>query len=132
VGKITNHKKSKGSTELHQKIARMAEVILSTKHSRVWANNTGAIKLKDCHLCGTTERFIKFGLPGSSDIIGIYKGLFLAVEVKTGDGFQSKVQKKFEKMVCNMGGIYVLIRETNVEQLLNMVEKKYQERIGES
>lgn len=95
----------------------------------MWANNTGAIKLEDCGYCNTTARFITFGLKGSSDIIGVYKGLFLAIEIKTGNATQSKQQKVFEKMICNMGGIYVLIRDTNVKHLLNIVETAYQKRI---
>jgi hypothetical protein len=99
---------------------------MSTPVSRVWANNTGAGKAID-----NPDRIIRFGLKGSSDIIGIYKGLFLGIEVKTGNAKQSSFQKNFEKMICAQGGIYVLIREKNVEHILEIVELKYQELKGE-
>lgn len=118
MGKNTN---IQGSTELHQNIVKTTLLKMTTKHSRVWANNTGVGR----DMSG--ERVIRFGLKGSSDIIGIYKGIFLGIEVKTGNAYQNKYQKKFEKMICDMGGIYVVIRETNVEQVLNIVERAYQE-----
>lgn len=110
-----------GSTELHQFIVKNILLLMTTKDSRVWANNTGVGK--DLN----SERVIRFGLKGSSDIIGIYKGLFLGIEVKTGNAKQNKFQKNFEKMVCNLGGIYVIVRESNVKQVLNIVEQRYKE-----
>lgn len=118
MGKITNNK-TEGSTELHQYVVKKALLSMTTKYSRTWANNTGMIK--------TEDRVVRFGLKGSSDIIGIYKGKFLGIEVKTGNAHQNKFQINFEKMICSMGGIYVLIRENNVEQVLDIVETKYQE-----
>jgi len=90
----------------------------------VWANNTGKIQ------CKRTDAWVKFGLKGSSDIIGCYKGLFLGIEVKTGRASQSSHQISFEKMIRQIGGIYVLIRDTNVNQLLSIVEQCYQETVG--
>ena len=84
-----------------------------------WSNNTGKVQ------CKRTDAWIKFGLKGSSDILGCYKGLFLGVEVKTGGATQHDGQKRFEKMIRQIGGIYVVIRDTNVEQLLNIVEDEY-------
>jgi penicillin-binding protein-related factor A (putative recombinase) len=131
MGKITSDQNKKttnqrGSTEIHQKVVKKALVLMSTPVSRVWANNTGAGKAID-----NPDRIIRFGLKGSSDIIGIYKGLFLGIEVKTGNAKQSSFQKNFEKMICAQGGIYVLIREKNVEHILEIVELKYQELKGE-
>jgi hypothetical protein len=71
------------------------------------------------------ERVIRFGLKGSSDIIGIYKGRFLGIEVKTGNARQSKDQKRFQAMIDKMGGIYVVIRESNVKQLLSILEDEW-------
>lgn len=122
MGKVTAKKvgSKKGSVELHQLIVKKALVKMSTKHSMVWANNTGMVVTED-------DRVVKFGLKGSSDILGIYKGLFLGIEVKTGNATQSKFQKNFEKRICELGGIYVLIKDSNVEQILTIVEQKYQE-----
>jgi len=90
-----------------------------TKFARAWSNNTGVGK----DISG--ERIIRFGLKGSSDIIGIYKGLFLGIEVKTGSAKQSKDQKRFQNMIDKMGGIYVVITDKNVNQLLNILESEY-------
>jgi hypothetical protein len=80
------------------------------KNIRVWANSTGVAKSLD------DERFIKYGLNGSADIIGIAFrqdkniGQFLAIEVKTGKATQSAAQKNFEKMIKDRGGVYILAR----------------------
>ena len=111
---------AKGSTGKHQDTLKTALINLSQlEYCRAWSNNTGVGRdLK-------SERIIRFGLKGSSDIIGIYKGRFLAVEIKTGNAVQSDQQKKFQKMVCKLGGIYVVIRDTNVEQINMIVEQGY-------
>lgn len=60
------------------------------------------------------ERTIKFGLVGSSDIIGLLRGgRFLGIEVKTPTGRQSPEQVKFENMIRRMGGLYVLARSVD-------------------
>lgn len=69
---------------------------------RLWRNNTGALK-------DQTGRLIKFGCPGSPDLIGILRpGKFLGVEVKD-KSRQSDQQKNFQSMVELMGGIYLLV-----------------------
>lgn len=69
----------------------------------VWRNNTGAYKDGD--------RYIRYGLcKGSADIIGIYKGLFLAIEVKTKTGRASKAQNLFISAVNKRGGIGFVAR----------------------
>lgn len=51
------------------------------------------------------KRFIRFGVPGMSDIIGIYKGRFLAVEVKRPGNKPTDIQKSFLEDVRRLGGI---------------------------
>lgn len=72
---------------------------------RVWRNNTGA-------LLDHNNKLVKFGLQGSADIIGLMKphGRFLAIEVKTEKGRQSESQKRFQRMIEDMGGLYILAR----------------------
>jgi len=86
----------------------------STSIMRIWSNNTGAIK--------TEERFIKFGLKGSADILGIlFDGKFIAIEIKVGRDRQSKDQIKFENMIIRFGGIYILARSiSDVEKTLEL------------
>ena len=72
---------------------------------RVWRNNTGA-------LLDRNGKLVKFGLQGSADIIGMMKpnGRFIAIEVKTQKGMQTASQRRFQKMVEDMGGHYILAR----------------------
>lgn len=88
----------------HGELVRDILVALSLgSRCRVWQNNTGAIQIE--------SRFIKFGLVGSADILGLVRGgIFLAVEVKIGNDQQSPEQKNFERMIHRFGGIYILAR----------------------
>tara|TARA_R110002020_G_scaffold182855_1_gene378684 strand:+ start:326 stop:628 length:303 start_codon:yes stop_codon:yes gene_type:complete len=91
---------------------------MTSKYCRVWPNNTGVGR----DMSG--ERIIRFGLKGSSDIIGVYKGLFLGIEVKTGNAVQNKDQINFQKMIESCGGIYILCKN-NVEHIDILVEQAY-------
>ncbi|MDR2482243.1 MAG: VRR-NUC domain-containing protein [Treponema sp.] len=69
-----------------------------------WINNTGALPAGD-------KRFIRFGHPGSSDIIGILPGgRFLAVECKSNTGRLSEAQEEFLAAVRANGGLAVVAR----------------------
>lgn len=78
---------------------------------RVWRNQTGALK-------NDRGQLIRFGCPGSADILGIMApdGRFLAIEVKTDSGRQSDQQRHFQTMIENHGGLYILAR--SVEDVL--------------
>lgn len=67
-----------------------------------WRNNVGATKVGD--------RFMRFGLPGSADVLACWRGRFLAIEVKTAIGRQSDLQRKFQSNIEKHGGLYVLAR----------------------
>lgn len=70
-----------------------------------WRNSVGAAQLGDRH--------IRFGLPGSADILAVWRGRFLAVEVKAARGKQSPKQQAFERRVVGAGGLYVLARSVD-------------------
>lgn len=55
-------------------------------------------------------RPVQFGLLGSSDLLGVTRGIPLAVEVKDETGRQSTQQKNFEQAWTRVGGIYLLVR----------------------
>lgn len=60
---------------------------------------------------------------GVSDILGIYKGKFLAIEVKTPTGRASPFQKTFLKDVTDCGGIGFIARSIeDVEENLKKQE----------
>jgi hypothetical protein len=80
-----------------------------------WSNKTGAGR-------SPSGEWIRYGLIGSADILGIANGgKFVAIEVKTGEGFQSPQQIKFEMAVKKWGGHYFIARSVN--DVLELVSK---------
>jgi len=69
-----------------------------------WSNPTGALK--------AGERFIRFGQPGSPDILACVSGRMVGVECKVGRDWQKPAQKKFQAAMERAGGIYILARTT--------------------
>lgn len=59
-------------------------------------------------------------LPGVSDLIFLYRGKIIFVEVKTEDGQQSPAQKEFQKTVTDMGFQYWIVRSAS--QMLARIE----------
>lgn len=76
---------------------------LEVLHIYHWRNNTGALK--------AGRRFIRFGFPGSSDILGILPdGRFLAIECKREKGGRlSDVQKDFISRINSNGGVAMCV-----------------------
>lgn len=70
-----------------------------------WRNNCGFADMRD----GSKVRF-GVGSPGGSDLIGVFRGRAIFVEIKTPTGRQSPEQKTFEQLVQGKGGIYVIVR----------------------
>ena len=93
-------------------IQREVMMELSRLGAVVWRNNTGSYK--------DGNRYIRYGLcAGSSDLIGIYRGTFIAVEVKTPKGRVSEAQKNFLNVVNANGGIgFVARRKEDVKKHL--------------
>jgi hypothetical protein len=72
----------------------------------LWRNNTGVA------LQGTTR--VRYGLcVGSSDLIGIANGRFVALEVKTEQGRVSREQAQFLALVNARGGIGRVVRSVD-------------------
>ncbi len=69
----------------------------------IWRNNSGLLYTKR----GTP---VRASIPGAPDLICIYKGRFIGIEVKDGRGKQEKTQKSFERACKKAGGIYILAR----------------------
>ena len=80
-------------------------------------NNTGALK--------SGRRFIHFGYPGSSDILGILPGgKFLAVECKREKGGKlSDLQIDFLNRIKENGGVAVCVH--SVEDLKNILNSYF-------
>lgn len=81
-------------------LGRTGEIVL-------WRNNCGVAEMR-----GHTVRF-GVGSPGGSDLIGVYRGRAVFVEIKTATGRQSPEQKLFQQLVERHGGIYVVLRSVD-------------------
>ena len=88
--------------ELKDKIQVIASRI---PRLRLWRNNVMGVKTK-------RGDWYRAGLPkGSSDLIGVYCGLFVAIEVKVKGRQPSQEQKKFMAAVRSNKGIAFIARE---------------------
>lgn len=68
---------------------------------------------------------VSIGVPGMPDVYGIIKnshgyGLFLGIEIKTGNAKQSEKQKKFQKIIESLGGVYIVGR--SLDQVIEDIE----------
>lgn len=73
-----------------------------------WRQNTGAMPIDRE---GQPRRYFRAGTPGCSDIVGVYKGRFIACEVKASDGRLSELQERFMDRVREAGGIAFVARD---------------------
>lgn len=73
-----------------------------------WSNNTGAVSVRSPR---GRDRFIRFGKPGSSDILGIMPdGRFIAIECKAERGRLSVMQRDFLEDIRSRGGVAFVAR----------------------
>lgn len=68
-----------------------------------WKNSTGALK-------DATGRLVRYGLPGSSDVLACISGRMVGVECKVGRDRQREHQARFADALHRAGGIYILAR----------------------
>lgn len=75
----------------------------------LWRNNIGVAPA--LHGRGV----IRFGVggPGGADLIGIYRGRFVAAEIKTTSGRQTEEQRTFQQLVTRLGGEYRVLRSVD-------------------
>ena len=94
-------RQSGGTVAPYENEVQEAVLTMVKLHQRcAWAArmNTGATKIEG--------RFIRFGFPGLSDIIGQTKdGRFVAIEVKREGEKPTAMQQNFLDMVANSGGV---------------------------
>lgn len=100
----------------------------------VWRNNTGGTHKSYERKDGSTAHYhIKFGYPGSADILGMNKhGRFLAIECKAANGKLSEQQERFREYVERHGGVYLVARslddlEANKQLILSSCPRGYAE-----
>lgn len=75
-----------------------------------WKEHSGGMMIEG----GT--RYMPLGLKGKADILGCYKGLFLAIEVKRPSGKLSVDQAYFLEAIRNAGGIAFVA--TSIDDLI--------------
>jgi len=63
-----------------------------------------------------------FGAQGAPDIVACYKGFFIGIEAKAGKGKTTALQEFNLKRIEGMGGLALVINETNVSQLRELIE----------
>jgi hypothetical protein len=56
-----------------------------------------------------------YGMSGVPDIVGCHNGRFFGIECKAGKGKPTALQQKNLDAIKAMGGIALLINETNIE-----------------
>ena len=73
----------------------------------LFRNNIGVAEMR-----GYKVRF-GVGGPGGADLIGLFNGRFIAIEIKTPIGRQSPDQKTFQRLIESKGGEYVILRSVD-------------------
>lgn len=101
--------------------------VLSLKGIFVWKNQTAGYFDKKRRIFRKPKS--RFQIKGTSDVLGVYKGRLIAIEVKTDKGRLSPEQKTFLDRINNEGGIAAVCR--SVEELnekilskLNQIDKQ--------
>ncbi len=96
-------------------IQRLIMLALSEAGCLIWRNNCGS------YTDPRSGSFIRYGIgmPGGSDLIGIYKGRFCAFEIKTPRGKATDAQLNFIAAVIKNGGIAGVVR--SAEEALELL-----------
>lgn len=91
-----------------------------SQHGLAWSNQTGqgwAGKFVGRNNRGdvviSNARPVKFGLPGSTDILACIKSRMVTVEVKTGTGRLQQNQKDFRTAAARAGALHIEARSVN-------------------
>ena len=84
-----------------------------------WRNNCGVAEVRGYK--------IRFGLAvGSADLIGLFRGRFVAVEVKTPEGRQTQDQRQWQQLVESKQGVYAVVRsEDDARDLLISLHERF-------
>jgi hypothetical protein len=86
---------------IHNDLVNAALLTLAP-HGFPWKNSTGALK-------DGTGRLVRYGLPGSSDVLACIKGRFVGVECKVGRDRMSEQQHRFTNAIRRNEGIILLL-----------------------
>lgn len=82
--------------------------------------NSGAIRIE-----GEKPRYFRGAKKGTSDIIALYCGKYLAIEVKSGKNKPTPEQLEFGRRVRDAGGLFLVAYDVDaVISLLEQVESE--------
>lgn len=90
---------------------------LSARGGLAWRVNTGGNWFSNPG--SDTSRFVRFSETGTSDVFCIMNGRFIAVECKRETGKRSEQQIAWQARVVEHGGIAVVCRASNWQQVLD-------------
>lgn len=85
-----------------------------------WRENSGMVRQQDQY--GKT-RMWRAGIKGIADIVGVYKGRFVAIEVKAKGKKPSLVQKAYLQRVRDCGGIAFVCDDD--KKVIRMLEENF-------
>lgn len=66
---------------------------------------------------------ISYGVIGFPDLVGIYMGIFIGIEIKVGKDRQSEDQKAMEATIKKAGGVYLIVKDGPIEPQLTPLDK---------
>lgn len=95
--------------------------------ARIFFRDVGVFRTMD------GSRVVRMGVAGQADLYVLApcevtgKILYIEIEVKTEKGRQSKDQKVWEKFIEGMGGLYLVARPSNVDEVIQKI-KDYQSK----
>lgn len=85
-------------------------IIEFIKYSGGWATRINVMGVSRKNEYGESFMTPSTTEKGTPDIMGVYRGMFLGVEVKIGVDRQSDDQKRVERSIKAAGGFYILAR----------------------
>jgi len=74
------------------------------------------------------DRLIRMAAAGTADLIGVYRGRAVAIEVKTPKGRQADSQREWEQAWITAGGVYRVVR--SAADTLELLQELDQEAEG--
>jgi len=99
-------------------LVHTAIALLKLKGVFCWRNNTGATVLGE----GDGRRFVRFGVPGASDILGVLPGgRFFAAEAKVGRNKPTRSQQDFLNSVSRAGGLAIVFY--SIDELIEKIRE---------
>ena len=89
----------------HKSLVAACLFVLESRGVFAWKSNVGAAKMG--------ERFVRFGVKGQPDIIGIMpRGQFLGIECKVGRDTLRPEQTQFLDCIEAQGGLVLVVHDT--------------------